>query len=74
MKKRFSPEEHKKMTEKLDNIDSAKKARAFHREYKAYGYGLFWHDRYPNFPLWCIGVSVILSIAATFISIVKLLI
>lgn len=29
------------------NIRSAKEARAFHKKYKAYGYGLYIDERYP---------------------------
>lgn len=69
-KKPLTVQERKEMYRELSNINSAKEARAYHKKYKKYGrgYGLPFYDRYPNFHLWCMGVSVILSLAAIVIS------
>ena len=72
-KKELTKQQHAEMISEMNSIKSPKDARAFHKKYKKYGHGLYWHDRYPKFHLWCMGVSVILSITAVVISSIALL-
>lgn len=45
--KHLTREETVEMFLAHENIRSAKEARAFHKKYKAYGYGLYLNERYP---------------------------
>ena len=69
-KKLLSEQEREEMYRELRNINSVAEARAFHKKYRKYGrgYGLPFDVRYPNFHLWCYGISIILSLVAIVIS------
>ena len=70
--KSLSKEERTKMYEELQSISSPEEARAFHKKYKAYGYGLSFIDRYPNSRIWFLMPALAMSIAALVISCMKL--
>lgn len=62
--KLLTEQEHREMIRELETISSAKMARAFHKKYKAYGHGLYLHQRYPYLPVILMGVALLIQLLA----------
>jgi hypothetical protein len=70
MKKlQLTDDEYRKALEELSKVNSTKEARAYHKKYKKYGLGLFFLDRYPNFPLYVSCAALAISIIALIVRI-----
>lgn len=66
-KKLLTEQEREEMYQEFEKARPGKEARAFHKKYKAYGWGLCFHDRYPNFALVFSIVCLVLQILIPFL-------
>ncbi len=67
MKKKKRPlgergEEYDALLNRLAAVKTAKEVRELHKEFKKYGDGLCFLDRYPYFPIWVSGFAFVVSI------------
>lgn len=65
--KLLTEQEQREMFQELEKARPGKEARAFHKKYKAYGWGLCFYDRYPNFALAVSIVALILQLLLLFL-------
>lgn len=75
MKKKKTPltgQEHAMMLAEMSKVTPGKSARAFHKKYKKYGYGVDLFDRYPNLPLHVSILALVSSLLAFAATIIRL--
>lgn len=62
--------DYEALLNRLQNCNSAREARAIHKELRKYGDGLLLYSRYPNLPIWVSTVAIIFATVCLVIKIV----